>query len=80
MSELFVTRKNKRNLRKFQALEALHKRAFGTETISYNRPQIWNLIPERLEPLANLFAFSGSIKKLFAIDYVNIYFSQYFFQ
>ena len=37
MSDLFVTKENKYNLRNFQTLESLHKRTvkFGTETISY---------------------------------------------
>ena len=40
--DLFVTRKNKYNLRNFQALEYLQNRTvtFGTETISYRGPQI----------------------------------------
>ena len=59
MSDLFVTRENKYNLRDFRALESSHKRtaAFGTETISYRRSQIWNLIPERLRTLATLKNF-----------------------
>ena len=50
MSDLVVTRENKYNLRNFQALESLHKRTikFGIETISYRRPQIWNMIPKKV--------------------------------
>ena len=46
MSDLFVTTENNYNLRNFQALESSHKRTveFGTETISYRGPKIWNLI------------------------------------
>ena len=42
MSNLFVTRGNKCNLRNFQALESFHKRTviFGTETVSYSGRQI----------------------------------------
>ena len=56
MSDLFVTRENKCNLRNFQALESFHKRTviFGTETVSYSGRQIWNLIPERLRTWATL--------------------------
>ena len=47
MSDLFVTRgENNYNLRNFQETESSLKRTvkFGTETISYRGPQIWNLI------------------------------------
>ena len=56
MSGLFVTRENKYNLTKFQALESSHKRTvkYETEIISYRRPQIWNLILERLRTLSTL--------------------------
>ena len=49
MSDLFVTMENIYNLRNFQELESLLKRTakFGTETIFYRVPQIWNLILER---------------------------------
>ena len=65
MSDLFVTRENNYNLRNFQALEYSHKRTakFGTETISYRGPQIWNLIPERLRALETLSKFKKEIKK-----------------
>ena len=50
MSDLFVTRGNNYILTNFQELESSLKQTvkFGTETISYRGPQIWNLIPERL--------------------------------
>ena len=56
MSDLFVTRGNKYDLRNSQTLEFSHKRTikFGTETISCRGPQIWHLIPERLRTLATL--------------------------
>ena len=56
MSDLFVPRENKFNLRNFQALEFPRKRTvkFRTETISFRELQIWNLIPERLRTLAIL--------------------------
>ena len=65
MSDLFVTRENKYNLRNFQELEPSLKRTvkFGTETISYRGPQIWNLIPERSRPLETLNKFKKEIKK-----------------
>ena len=59
MSDLFATRENNFNLRNFQELESLLRRAakFGTETISYWGPQIWNLIPQRLRTLETLTKF-----------------------
>ena len=35
---------------------------FGTETISYMGPQIWNLIPERLRTVITLTKFKKEIK------------------
>ena len=66
MSDLFVARENKYNIRNFQQLEFLHKRTakFGTETISYSGPQIWNLIPEDLRTLATLNKLKKEIKKM----------------
>ena len=63
MSDLFITRKNN-YLRNFPALESSHKRTvkFGTETISYRGPQIWNLILERLRTLVTLSKFEKEIK------------------
>ena len=64
MSDLFATRENNYNLRNFQELESLLRRAvkFGTETISYWGPQISNLIPERLRTLETLTTFKKEIK------------------
>ena len=65
MSDLFVTKENNYNLRNSQALESLHKRTvkFGTESISYRGPQIWNLIPEKLRTSETLNKFKKEIKK-----------------
>ena len=64
MSDLFVTRENNYNLTNFQELESSLRRTvkFGTETISYRGPQIWNLIPERLRTLETLNKFKEKIK------------------
>ena len=58
-SSLFVTRENNYNFRNFQELQSSLKQAveFGTETISYRGPQIWNLILERLRELKTLDNF-----------------------
>ena len=65
MSDLFVARKNKYNLRNFQVLESSNRRTvkFGTETIAYRGPHIWNLILERLRTLATSIKFKKEIKK-----------------
>ena len=59
MRVLFVTRESEHIPRNFQALECSHKQigTFGTETISYRRPQIWSLIPEGLTTLTTLKKF-----------------------
>ena len=64
MSDLFVTRENYYNLRNFQQFESSLRRTvkFGTETISYRGPQIWNLIPERLRTLETLNKFKKETK------------------
>ena len=66
MSDLLVTRENNYNLRNFQELYSSLKRTvkFGTDTISYRRPQIWNLIPERSRELKTLNKFKKEIKKM----------------
>ena len=64
MSDLFITRENNYNLRNCQGLEFPLRRTvkFGTESISYRVPQIWNLIPERLRTLETLNRFKEEIK------------------
>ena len=64
MSDLFITRENNYNLRNFPELESSLRRTvkFGTETISYRGPQIWNLIPERIRTLETLNKFKKEIK------------------
>ena len=59
MSDLFLTRENNYNPKNFQALESSHKRTvkIGTETVSYRRPQIGNLTPEKLRALVTLTKF-----------------------
>ena len=66
MSDLFFTRENNYNLRNFQDLESSLKRLviFGTETISYRGPQVWNLILERFRKLETLNKFKKEIKKM----------------
>ena len=59
MNDIFFSRQNIYNLRKFQELSTSTKNTvnFGTETIFYRGPQLWNLIPDniKLEPTLELF-------------------------
>ena len=59
LSDLFVTRKKKHNLRNFQALKFLHKQTvtFGAETTSY-----WRSL--NVEPDAGKMKSIGNIKQL----------------
>ena len=56
---IFFSRQNIYNLRNFQELSTSTKNNlnFGTETISYRVPQLWNLIPNNIksEPTLELF-------------------------
>ena len=64
ISDQIFIRKNKYNLRNFQALESPHKQTvkFGTETISYKEPQILKLIPEKIRAEVTLNKFKKKIK------------------
>ena len=59
MNDIFFSRQNIYNLRKFQQLSTSTKITvnFGTETIFYRGPQLWNLILDniKLEPTLELF-------------------------
>ena len=50
INDIFFSRQNIYNLRKFQELSTSTKNTvnFGTETISYRGPQLWNLIPDNI--------------------------------
>ena len=65
MSDLFVTRENNYNLKHFQEFKYSLKQTvkFGTETIFYRGPQIWNMIQDRLRELETLNKFKKEIKK-----------------
>ena len=66
MSDLFVTMENIYNLRNFQELESSLKRTakFGTETISYRVPQIWNLILGKIKGIGNIKQMLKANKKM----------------
>ena len=53
------------NLRNFQSLYSTCKKSvrFGTVTITYRGPQIWNLIPDNIKNAFSLENFKREIKK-----------------
>ena len=65
MNYIFFSRQNICNLRKFQELSTSTKNTvnFGTETISYRGPQLWNLIPDNIKSEPTLELFKKKIRK-----------------
>ena len=65
MNDFFFSRQNIYNLRKFQELSTSTKNTvkFGTETISYKGPQLWNLIPDNIKSKPTLELFKNKIRK-----------------
>ena len=65
MNDIFFSRQNICNLRKFQGLSTLTKNTvnFGTETISYRGPRLWNLIPGNIKSEPTLEQFKKKIRK-----------------
>ena len=65
MNDIFFSRQNIYNLRKFQELSTSSKNTvnFGTETISYRGPQLWNLIPDNIKSEPTLELFKKKIRK-----------------
>ena len=62
MNDIFFSRQNICNLRKFQEVSTSTKNTvnFGMETISYRDPQLWNLIADNLNSEPSLELFKGS--------------------
>ena len=63
INDAFLIRNNEHNLRNFQCLYSTNKRTvkYGTETVTYRGPQIWNLVPEKT---INAFSFEIFKKKI----------------
>ena len=61
----FMIRNNKYNLRDFQCLYSTNKRTvkYGTETVLYRGPQIWNLVPEKTKNTSSFDIFKKEIGK-----------------
>ena len=60
-----MIRNNKYNLRNFQCLYSTNKRTvkYGTETVTYGGPQIWNLVPEKTKNASSFEIFKKEIRK-----------------
>ena len=65
MNGAFMIRNNKYNLRNFQCLYSTNKRTvkYGTETVTYRGPQIWNLVPEKTKNASSFDIFKKEIRK-----------------
>ena len=64
MNGAFMIRNNY-NLRNFQCLYSTNKRTekYGTETVTYRGPQIWNLVPEKTKNASSFDIFKKEIGK-----------------
>ena len=60
-----MIRNNKYNLRNFHCLYSTNKRTvkYGTETVKYRGPQIWNLVPEKTKNAPSFDIFKKEIGK-----------------
>ena len=65
MNDIFFSRQIIYNLQKFWELSTSNKNTvnFGTKTISYRGPQLWNLIPDNIKSEPALELFKKKIRK-----------------
>ena len=65
MHDAFMIRNIKYNQRNFQCLYFTNKRTakYGTETVTYRGPQIWNLVPEKTKNAFSFEIFKKEIRK-----------------
>ena len=64
VKDLFKTRENVFNIRNFQtfATNTKHTTKYGTETITYRAPQLWNQLPDDIKSSTSLSVFRNKIK------------------
>ena len=81
MNDAFMIRNNNYNLRNFQCLYSTNKRTvkYGTETVTYRGPKIWNLVPEKTKSVSSFDTLkrkleNGRVKSVH-IEYVKRTFS-----
>ena len=60
-----MIRNNKYNLKNFKCLYSTTKKTakYGTETVTYRGPQIWNLVPEKNKNASSFEIFKKEIRK-----------------
>ena len=65
MHDAFMIRNIKYNQRNFQCLYFTNKRTakYGTETVTYRGPQIWNLVHEKTKNKSSFKIFKKEIRK-----------------
>ena len=65
MHDAFMIRNIKYNQRNFQCLYFTNKRTakYGTETVTYRGPQIWNLVPEKTKNASSFEIFKKDFRK-----------------
>ena len=65
MNDAFIIRNNKYNRRNFQCLHSANKRTvkYGTKTVTYRGPQIWNLVHEKNKNASSFDIFKKEIRK-----------------
>ena len=68
MNEIFVERKNNYNLRGNNVLtrrrvNSVRINKYGTETVSFLAPKIWNILPKEIKDSESLGIFKRKIKK-----------------
>ena len=65
MHDALMIRNNKYNLKNFKCLYSTTKKTakYGTETVTYRGPQIWNLVPEKNKNASSFEIFKKEIRK-----------------
>ena len=65
MDSMFTRRENPYNLRNFREFEMERKRTvkYGTESITYRSPQLWDLLPEDLKQMSSLSQFKKEVRQ-----------------
>ena len=64
MNDIFEVRGNIYNIKNFQSLySSCKKNRFGSETVTYRSPRIWNLTPGNIKNVSSLENFKRENKK-----------------
>ena len=64
VKSIFPTREILYNLRNYNSFQSsnVHTVFYGTETISFRGPQIWNMVPENIKQAKTLLDFKNKIR------------------